>query len=216
MVVRGPTVKESLSSLFVRPRARRVAAAAGSPRPPAPAAAARARRERPRGRRSRPPGALPAVHPPGAPFVAHRRLSDGDGHDGRIRWRYFQRYRWKYRQRKTVGQHLCWGRRPPARPSASDGRPCRGCRRCAGRSARRRARASDPRPVKMSAGALVCRQFTARFPRPAAGDDGRGDLCSHRTMRPRPTPCPRTSPGTAAGAARRGGANREVGKPRRS
>ena len=43
----------------------------GSPRPPgAPAAAARA-----------PPGALPAVHPPVAPFVVHRRLSDGDGHE---------------------------------------------------------------------------------------------------------------------------------------
>ena len=58
MVVRGPTVKESLSSLFVLPRA----GAAGV------AAAARA------------PGALPAARPPGAPFVDHRRLSDGDGH----------------------------------------------------------------------------------------------------------------------------------------
>ena len=31
-----------------------------------------------------PPGALPAVPPPGAPFVAHGRLRGGDGHDGPI------------------------------------------------------------------------------------------------------------------------------------
>ncbi|GEM_PF-6854595 len=40
----------------------------GPPRPPA-----------------RLPGALPAVHPPRAPFVAHRSLSDGDGHVAQIR-----------------------------------------------------------------------------------------------------------------------------------
>jgi len=48
----------------------------------------RDRRGRPRTRREHrrpcirraPPGALPAVHQPGAPFAAHRRLCEGDGH----------------------------------------------------------------------------------------------------------------------------------------
>ena len=35
-------------------------------------------------RERRPPGELPAMHPPGAPFVAHRRLSDGDGRVARF------------------------------------------------------------------------------------------------------------------------------------
>ena len=35
--------------------------------------------------RGRPAEALPAVHPPGAPVVAHRHLSEGDGHVPRLR-----------------------------------------------------------------------------------------------------------------------------------
>jgi len=54
------------------------------------ARARRGRRGRPRTRRARPPGALPAVRPPGAPFVAHRRLSDGDAHVAAFAWRHRQ------------------------------------------------------------------------------------------------------------------------------
>jgi len=50
---------------------------------------------------------------------------------GRIRWRYLQRYRWKYRQRNTLAQHLCRGRRPRPSAAAARGRPGRGCRSCA-------------------------------------------------------------------------------------
>ena len=105
---------------------------------------------------------------------APRTRPSGGGmvESGRIRWRYFQRYRWKYRQRNTVTQHPCRGRRPPARPSAAaaDGRPGRSCWSCAGRSAGRRARASDPRPVEMGAGGLFFPSASLAAAPPAAGE----------------------------------------------
>jgi len=95
--------------------------------------------------------------------------------DGRIRWRYFQRYRWKYRQRKTLAQGLCRGRRPRPSAAAPQGRPGRGRRSRAAGSARRGARrgawASDPRPLKMRGGKAVFAQEAAipSLPPAAAG-----------------------------------------------
>jgi len=141
-----------------------------------------------------------------------RPAGGGMVESGRIRWRYFQRYRWKYRQRNTVTQHMCRGRRPPARPSAAaaDGRPGRSCWSCAGRSAGRRARASDPRPVKMGAGGLFFPSASLAASPPAAGEhvgtegslplrnrpffifhprnQARGRPCTTRRSRMRPSP----------------------------
>ena len=133
--------------------------------------------------------------------------------DGRIRWRYFQRYRWKYRQRKTLAQGLCRGRRPRPSAAAPQGRPGRGRRSRAAGSARRGARrgawASGPRPRGASPPRRAARGERRSWltgaaqlsrPPPAGAGDGRyPGLLSGR---------PRTgllSAGDNSGTDRRGG-----------
>ena len=147
---------------------------------------------------------------------AQRTWPAGGGivEDGRIRWRYSQRYRWKYRQRNTLAQGLCRGRRPRPSAAAPQGRQGRGRRSRAARSARRGPRASGPRRVKTSVKELSSPHEPAfpLFPRQPRACGRPGTMRSLR-RRPSPQGQRRRRGGLPAGSAG-GGERRRLGARR--